>query len=83
MKRKTIFQGLSAFLLIAVVTVNLAFSGSMKHLFHPRIARASFDFPCMCSMFGGNTQCLAHNFGINCAPTGVGSCEAYNQNCAG
>lgn len=83
MKRKTILQGLLAFLLIAVVTINLAFAGSMKHLFRPKIARAAFDIECNCAAFGTNNLCLANNYGSVCAPAGTTLCQTYNTNCGG
>ena len=83
MKRKTIFQGSLAFLLIGVVTINLAFAGSVKHLFRPKIARAAFDIECNCAAFGGNNSCLANNYGSLCAPAGTTMCTTYNSNCGG
>lgn len=83
MKRKTIFRGLFAFLLIFAVTINLSLAGSMKHLFRPKLARAAFDIECNCAAFGGNANCLANNYGSQCAPAGSNTCTTYNTNCGG
>jgi hypothetical protein len=84
MKRKNIFQGLVALFLIAIVTVNLSFGSSVKHLFRPKLARADDPIWCDCALLGGNKNCAVNNYGSSCAPIQEDiNCSLYNGNCGG
>lgn len=69
---------------VAVAITFASMTGNAKgNAFRLKTAQAAFAIECDCALFGGNNNCLANNYGSQCAPDGTTDCQTKNANCGG
>ncbi len=68
---------------VAVTFTSMASGKATGSPFRLKTAQAALDIECDCALLGGNNNCLANNYGAQCAPDGTVNCQSKNANCGG
>ena len=80
-KQMAVTLGIAMAITISVFSMTSGKSDGQP--FRLKKAQAALTVACDCAFWGGNSNCLANNYGASCAADGTAQCEGFNSNCGG